>query len=52
MATETITIPRKEYESLKEEVKVLRNSRIYKRLLEFEHNIASGKKFYRKNLGF
>ena len=52
MATETITIPKKEYESLKEEVKLLRSTHIYKRLLEFEQNVLSGKKFYRRDLGF
>jgi len=51
MATETVTIPKKEYESLKREVSMLRESTIYKRLLEFEKNIAV-RKFSRKDLGF
>lgn len=64
-----VTIPKAEYEHLKEmakmdyqikekvinmeeEIIVLRNSKLYKRLLEFERNIANGKKFARKDLGF
>ena len=52
MRSETILVPKKEYESLKREVKLLRNSATYKRLFEFEKNISFGKKFYRKDLGF
>ncbi len=52
MSTEMVTIPRTEYQSLKKEVKLFRNSNIYKRLLEFERNTSSGKKYYRKDLGF
>ena len=37
---------------MEEEIKVLRNSKIYKRLLEFEENITQGKKHTRKDLGF
>ena len=40
------------YEELKREVELLRNSKLYKRLLEFEKNISFGKKFYRKDLEF
>jgi len=50
--TTTITIQKSEYELMKEEIKTLRNVSIYQRLLEFESNIAKGKKFTRKNLGF
>ncbi len=49
---ETITVPKVEFEQLKEEIKILRNSKIYKRLLEFEQNIIKGKKFTRNDLGF
>jgi len=49
---ETVTITKEEYKSLKYEVRSLRNTMLYKRLLEFEKNIASGKNFYRKDLGF
>ena len=49
---ETITVPRQEFEMMKEEIKVLRNTHIYKRLLEFEADIAQGHKFTRKDLGF
>ena len=34
------------------EIKILRSSKLYKRLLEFEENINSGKKYTRKDLGF
>ena len=34
------------------EINVLRNSRLYKRLLEFEQNICQGKRYTRKDLGF
>lgn len=49
---ETITVPKAEFEQMQQELKTLRNSHLYKRLLEFEQNIASGKKFARKDLGF
>ena len=52
MATDAVTIPRFEYDQMIQEIKTLRNSKIYQRLLEFEHNIAKGKKFTRKDLGF
>ena len=52
MNSKTVTISKEEYESLKREISVLRSSSIYKRLLEFEENISSGKKLYRKDLGF
>jgi len=37
---------------MEEEIKVLRNSKIYKRLLEFEQNISKDKKYTRADLGF
>lgn len=49
---ETITIPKKKYIELRNKARLLKNTDIYKRLLEFENNIASGKKFYREDLGF
>ena len=52
MATESVTLPRVEYEQLMTELKTLRNSKLYQRLLEFEKNITTGKKYTRKDLGF
>ena len=52
MASKSMVISKDEYNSLKKQVKILKNSRLYKRLLEFEENIAKGKKFYRSDLGF
>ena len=49
---ETITLPRSELEQLHSELETLRNSGLYKRLLEFEKNISEGKRFTRANLGF
>jgi PHD/YefM family antitoxin component YafN of YafNO toxin-antitoxin module len=49
---DTVTIPKAEFEMMKQELKVLRNAKVYKRLLEFEHNIAKGKAYTRKDLGF
>ena len=37
---------------MQRERKLLRNSKIYLRLLEFEQNINRGKKFTREGLGF
>ncbi|HJX06306.1 MAG TPA: hypothetical protein VJ461_06365 [Candidatus Nanoarchaeia archaeon] len=47
-----VTIPRADFEQMQQELNVLRNSKLYKRLLEFESNISAGKKFTRKDLGF
>lgn len=41
-----------EFEQMKQELEVLRNSNLYKRLLEFEKNISQGRKYSRKDLGF
>ena len=49
---ETITIPKAKLEQLQKELEILRNSSLYKRLLEFEKNIAEGRRFTRKDLGF
>ena len=47
-----VTISRSEFEQMKIELKTLRSSIIYQRLLEFEQNILQGKKYTRKDLGF
>ena len=49
---ETITLPKSELEQLHKELETLRNSGLYKRLLEFEKNISEGKKFSRADLEF
>jgi len=49
---ETITIAKEEFELMKRELKTLRDTHLYKRLLEFEKNITEGRKFTRKDLGF
>lgn len=48
---ENITIPKEKYEQMKKEIKILRNSKIYKRLLNFEKNILK-EKYTREDLGF
>jgi len=48
---ETITIPKTRFEEMKREIKTLRNSKLYIRLLEFERNIIKNK-YTRKDLGF
>ena len=52
MENEFISIPKCEFEKMRVEIDVLRNSKVYKRLLEFEGNISDGKKFTREDLGF
>jgi len=59
---ETVTLSKVKFKSMKEElelqkkeIKTLKNGklyRLYQRLLEFEQNIAKGKKYTRKDLGF
>jgi hypothetical protein len=49
---ETITLPKEQFERMKNEIILLRNSVLYKRLLEFEKNIFTGKKYSREDLGF
>jgi len=46
----TVTIPKEKFDSMKKEIKVLRNSEIYKRLLEFEENTSKGRRITRKEL--
>lgn len=45
---ETVTVERVEFEQMKHELETLRETKLYKRLLEFEKNIVEGKKFTRK----
>ncbi|MFT4308960.1 MAG: hypothetical protein ACMXYL_00540 [Candidatus Woesearchaeota archaeon] len=49
---DNVTISREEYESMKKEIETLRNSKLYKRLVEFEENIRTQGKYTRNNLGF
>ncbi len=48
---ETVTIPKENFELMQREIEILRHSKVYKRLLEFEKNISI-KKFSRKYLDF
>lgn len=48
---ETSTIPKQEFEQMKRELVILRDSRIYQRVLQFEKNIMK-KKYTRQDLGF
>jgi len=48
---DTVTVPKEEFELMKQELETLRNSKIYKRLLEFEENIKS-ERYTREDLGF
>ena len=49
---ETITIPMKKFKQMEVEISFLRNTGLYKRLLNFEKNISEGKKYSRDDLGF
>lgn len=49
---EMINLPKEKFEQMKQEIIFLRNSLIYKRLLEFEKNVAKGKKYSGEDLGF
>ncbi len=49
---ETVTIPKEEFKKMEEELKILRNTKLYKRLLNFEQKILQGKKYTRADLGF
>tara|TARA_Y100000034_G_C6586630_1_gene254669 strand:- start:302 stop:454 length:153 start_codon:yes stop_codon:yes gene_type:complete len=49
---ETITISKHEYIQMKQDLKSLRETELYKRLLEFEENIKLGKIHTRKDLDF
>ena len=48
----TISLSKTKFEQIQSELKTLRNTHLYKRLLEFEKNISQGRKFTRKDLGF
>ncbi|MBI4918858.1 hypothetical protein HY837_02945 [archaeon] len=52
MEAETVCVAKPEYDLMKTEVIALRNTKLYKRLAEYLQNIASGKRFTRKDLGF
>ena len=43
MKQETVTIPKKEYESMKETIEILQNSDMMKQILESEKNITKGR---------
>ncbi len=49
---EMITISKEKYFQVLRENETLRNTYLYKRLLEAERNIALGRKFTRKDIGF
>jgi hypothetical protein len=49
---DTVSVSREEYDRMMQELESLRNTQLYKRLLEFEKNIQDGKSFTRKDLGF
>ena len=47
-----LEISKAEFERMQQELELLRESSLYRRLLEFEDNISNGRKFGRKDLGF
>ena len=49
---EVVTIPREKYLGMRREIRALKNTKLYKRLLEFEENVRTGKIYTRKDLGF
>ena len=49
---EMVTIPKEKLDRMEEEIELLKDSKIYKRLLEFEEKISKGKKYTRDDLGF
>lgn len=49
---DTVTIPKEEFDTMKREIESLRNSKLYQRLLEFEQNIKTSRKYGRQDLGF
>tara|TARA_Y100000310_G_scaffold244193_1_gene248890 strand:- start:1852 stop:2007 length:156 start_codon:yes stop_codon:yes gene_type:complete len=51
MATESVMVPTEELSLMGREIKALRNTALYKRLLQFTDNIKK-KKFTRQDLGF
>ena len=48
---ETITIPKSEYEQMKLELKTLRNSELYKKILKSKEELKE-KVYSRKDIGF
>ena len=48
---ETVTIPKMKFEAMEQEIATLKNTKLYKRLLEAEENIRKGKKYTRKDIG-
>jgi len=51
METETVTLPRAKYDQMVVELETLRQSDLYKRLLQFTENIQKAR-FTRKDVGF
>ena len=49
---EIVSLPKAEVEQMKAEIRTLRKTNLYLRLLEFEQNFAQGEKFKRKDVGF
>ncbi|MGM5485301.1 MAG: hypothetical protein ACQEP1_05520 [Nanobdellota archaeon] len=49
---EKVTIPKEKYELMKREIRTLRDSKLYKRLAEFESDIRKNGNYTRKDLGF
>ena len=45
-------MPKPKFDKMKQELELLRNSEIYKRLLQFEQRVFEGKVYTRKDLGF
>lgn len=50
--SETIILPREDFNLMKREINTLRNTKLYIRLLEYMNNVLAGRKFTRKDLGF
>ena len=49
---ETVTIPKEEYERMKNALRIVRSMKLYTRLLEFEKNVENGEAYTRKAIGF
>jgi len=49
---EMVSISKRKYVMLTRENKALRNTKLYRRLLEFEENIRKGTSYSRTDLGF
>ncbi len=50
--SEVVTISRTKYLEMKREIETLRETKLYRRLLEFEENIKKSRGCTRKDLGF